>query len=123
MLLHGAGVSIGHVGTGDWITFLQGLFVAGIGLAAKDHDVTAVQYSNKPMSGRGAKMWTWLPQSWAGWVLLSCFSAAWLFAVYEVTSLSLRRPYMESTKKSLSSLTVIGGKDLKTTNKKKKAIS
>ena len=40
MLLHGAGVSIGHVGTGDWITFLQGLFVAGIGLAAKDHDVT-----------------------------------------------------------------------------------
>jgi hypothetical protein len=40
MLLHGAGVSLGHVGNGDWITFVQGLFVAALGLAAKDHDVT-----------------------------------------------------------------------------------
>ena len=40
MLLHGAGVSVGHIGDGDWLTFVQGLLVAGVGLAAKDHDVT-----------------------------------------------------------------------------------
>jgi hypothetical protein len=36
--LHGMGVSVGHVGSGDWLTFTQGIMVAVLGLVAKDGD-------------------------------------------------------------------------------------
>jgi len=46
--LHGAGVHVGHVGQGDWLTFVQGLLVAGLGLAAKDSNVTGGSVGQTP---------------------------------------------------------------------------
>jgi hypothetical protein len=46
--LHGIGINIGHVGQGDWLTFVQGLFIAGVGLAAKDRNVTGGNVGQTP---------------------------------------------------------------------------
>jgi len=67
-------------------------------------------------------MWTWLPQSWADWVLLLCLSVASLFAVYEMTSLHSKKKLMRSTGTSVFSSTVTGVNGSKTTTIKTKVI-
>lgn len=39
-LLHSLGVNVGHIGSGDWLTFIAGIGSVGLGLSAKDSNVT-----------------------------------------------------------------------------------
>ena len=36
ILLHQTGITIGHLGSGDWLNLIQAVGVAGVGLAARD---------------------------------------------------------------------------------------
>lgn len=40
LLLHQSGVTIGHLGSGDWLTLISAIGAAGLGLAAKDSTTT-----------------------------------------------------------------------------------
>jgi hypothetical protein len=40
LLLHQSGVTVGHLGSGDWLTLISAIGAAGLGLSAKDHNVT-----------------------------------------------------------------------------------
>jgi hypothetical protein len=40
MLLHQSGVTVGHLGGGDWLNLISAVGVAGLGLSAKDSNVT-----------------------------------------------------------------------------------
>lgn len=39
-ILHTSGVNIGHLGSGDWLSFISGIGMLGIGAAAKDSNVS-----------------------------------------------------------------------------------
>lgn len=36
LLLHQTGITFGHLGSGDWLTFISALGAAGLGLSAAD---------------------------------------------------------------------------------------
>lgn len=40
VLLHQSGVTVGHLGSGDWLQAISGIGIALLGLAAKDKNVT-----------------------------------------------------------------------------------
>ena len=40
LVLQQAGVHVGHLGNGDWLSLISALGVAGLGLSAKDSNTT-----------------------------------------------------------------------------------
>jgi len=51
-------------------------------------------------------MWTWLPQSLEGWVLLFCLSSASFYVMYEGVLLRLKKPSLEKMVSASNSLSL-----------------
>ena len=47
-ILHQSGVTVGHLGGGDYLSLLSAIGIAGLGLAAKDNNVTGGTVGQTP---------------------------------------------------------------------------